>query len=190
MGLRLYLRTSPPQNATLVQSFINLCRFGALFVGIADIEAFLLFREQWWVHNVNERSVYVCKHQVKQRKLKGIFSFFVIKKRKYPLNPKREKTYSFRWFILTFEIFHTIGAFRLCSMTGFLLFSGWWVTYERSIFVRKYQASASGRHLKIVLGSRLRLADSNAFAFAENPWNTSNALSVIKCFTVWQQHTP
>ena len=104
-GFKDNLRTSPPRNATLVQSFINLCRFGALFVGIADIEAFLLFREQ--------------------RKLKGIFSFFVIKKRKYPLNPKREKTYSFRWFILTFEIFHTIGAFRLCSMTGFLLFSGW-----------------------------------------------------------------
>ena len=43
-GFKDNLRTSPPRNATLVQSFINLCRFGALFVGIADIESFLLFK--------------------------------------------------------------------------------------------------------------------------------------------------
>ena len=58
-GFKDNLRTSPPQNATLVQSFINLCRFGALSADksaqkcnfgskLVKVRGYSLFCDEWF----------------------------------------------------------------------------------------------------------------------------------------------
>ena len=80
------------------------------FCGQVRLIAFLLFRDQWWVHSVNERSVYVCKHQVKQRDFRKGTTALLAK-------PQFSLSYNLPipWQVLTFGEF--ILAFSLYEMS-------------------------------------------------------------------------